>query len=971
MLNIILTFKKNGSYLFINALLYTLLIFTFTITEQDIDARTVPFSMANSIDDSFNGAHGVYTADVDSDGDIDILGAAQLDDDITWWENTNSDGSSWLEHTIDGNFNGVDALCAIDIDGDGDIDVVGAGYDGNSIGWFENTMGDGSSWTTHIVDASFGQAHHVYAADVDGDGDADIIGAAFADDDLTWWENINGDGGTWTEHILNGDFDGARAVYAADVDGDGDMDILGIASNLNDITWWENVSGDFSIYTEHPIDDNFIAAFSVYAADLDGDGDMDVLGGSATPFSEVAWWENDGIPADGGWIKHTLKTQFQYVASVNAADLDGDGDLDVLATAHDNGRVTWWENVAGNGTIWLEHNIDASFDSAASAFTADIDGDGDLDVAAAGYSVFNGNKISWWENKTIHRNAAWQHPAIDITADLNNANSVILGDLDKDGDLDIVVGFDDLTGEGEVKAYQNNGDGTYTQQDICSDLSNVYAVAIADLDKDGDLDIIAGFDSSVTGGEVKTFQNDGTPFDGIWTSQDISPDINTVRCIAVGDLDKDGLLDVVAGFEELAVNNIKAFKNDGTPFIDVWIPQDVNSSNVVFSRTISLGDLDKDGDLDMIIAGNDPDGGSPDTRIDAYANDGTPFNSVWTSQSIFVSTETNSSKVILGDLDKDGDLDIVAGFGNGITGSELKALENDGTPFVGSWTSSDIGSTLNSVMSLAIGDMDNDGDFDVVAGFDNAISGGEVKEFINDGTPFNGVWLSQDVSSNLNTALSLALADIDRDGDLDVGAGFASDVVNEVKLFKNGGGQFALPTTDTAPSLLVQGNTDDVLKVIAIHRGQLGDTDAELATMELLFEESPGVPLSTVEVNALIDNLYIYLDNGSGTFEAGLDTLVATVNTLTLNNGLQSIVFLDYSFSFLVAYGWPRTYFVVVNLTADAASQTPNHFIVTHITESSSKAEDRDNDIPLIMEYAPNVSSSVITATGVEDWIIY
>ena len=971
MLNIILTFKKNGSYLFINALLYTLLIFTFTITEQDIDARTVPFSMANSIDDSFNGAHGVYTADVDSDGDIDILGAAQLDDDITWWENTNSDGSSWLEHTIDGNFNGVDALCAIDIDGDGDIDVVGAGYDGNSIGWFENTMGDGSSWTTHIVDASFGQAHHVYAADVDGDGDADIIGAAFADDDLTWWENINGDGGTWTEHILNGDFDGARAVYAADVDGDGDMDILGIASNLNDITWWENVSGDFSIYTEHPIDDNFIAAFSVYAADLDGDGDMDVLGGSATPFSEVAWWENDGIPADGGWIKHTLKTQFQYVASVNAADLDGDGDLDVLATAHDNGRVTWWENVAGNGTIWLEHNIDASFDSAASAFTADIDGDGDLDVAAAGYSVFNGNKISWWENKTIHRNAAWQHPAIDITADLNNANSVILGDLDKDGDLDIVVGFDDLTGEGEVKAYQNNGDGTYTQQDICSDLSNVYAVAIADLDKDGDLDIIAGFDSSVTGGEVKTFQNDGTPFDGIWTSQDISPDINTVRCIAVGDLDKDGLLDVVAGFEELAVNNIKAFKNDGTPFIDVWIPQDVNSSNVVFSRTISLGDLDKDGDLDMIVAGNDPDGGSPDTRIDAYANDGTPFNSVWTSQSIFVSTETNSSKVILGDLDKDGDLDIVAGFGNGITGSELKALENDGTPFVGSWTSSDIGSTLNSVMSLAIGDMDNDGDFDVVAGFDNAISGGEVKEFINDGTPFNGVWLSQDVSSNLNTALSLALADIDRDGDLDVGAGFASDVVNEVKLFKNGGGQFALPTTDTAPSLLVQGNTDDVLKVIAIHRGQLGDTDAELATMELLFEESPGVPLSTVEVNALIDNLYIYLDNGSGTFEAGLDTLVATVNTLTLNNGLQSIVFLDYSFSFLVAYGWPRTYFVVVNLTADAASQTPNHFIVTHITESSSKAEDRDNDIPLIMEYAPNVSSSVITATGVEDWIIY
>ena len=90
------------------------------------------------------------------------------------------------------------------------------------------------------MDGSFDGAGAVYAADIDGDGDMDVLGAAFNGDDLAWWENTTGDGTSWTEHMLDGSFDGAWSVYAADVDGDGDMDVLGAAFWDDSIAWWES-----------------------------------------------------------------------------------------------------------------------------------------------------------------------------------------------------------------------------------------------------------------------------------------------------------------------------------------------------------------------------------------------------------------------------------------------------------------------------------------------------------------------------------------------------------------------------------------------------------------------------------------------------------------------------------------------------------------------------------------------------------
>ncbi|MCH7908196.1 MAG: VCBS repeat-containing protein [Candidatus Hydrogenedentes bacterium] len=343
-------------------------------------------------DGAFNGAYSVHGADMDGDGDIDILGAAEIADDITWWENDDGFGGSWTEHTIDPSFNTARSVLAVDIDGDGDMDVLGAAYTDDDITWWENTNGLGTAWTEHTIDGAFDGAWAASAADIDGDGDMDVLGAAFNADDITWWENTDGVGTAWTEHTIDANFNGALAVNSADVDGDGDLDVLGTGYWADQIAWWENDDGAGTAWTKHTIQGGFGGARSVYAADVDGDGDVDVLG-AAFDADEVSWWENtDGTGT--AWTKHVVKTGFNAVRSVYIVDLDSDGDQDFLAASSAGDLITWWENLDGTGVSLSEQTIDGSVNGASSIYVADINGDGKLDVLSAANVA---DDVSWWE----------------------------------------------------------------------------------------------------------------------------------------------------------------------------------------------------------------------------------------------------------------------------------------------------------------------------------------------------------------------------------------------------------------------------------------------------------------------------------------------------------------------------------------------------------------------------------------------
>jgi hypothetical protein len=307
------------------------------------------------INENFDGAESVYSEDIDGDGDMDILGAAYEGNNITWWENIDGSGTSWAEHTVDDGFYGAGSIYSEDIDGDGDMDILGAALFSNDITWWENIDGSGTSWIEHIVDGEFEGAYSIYSEDIDSDGDMDILGAAFYDNDITWWENIDGSGTSWAEHTVDGNFLTATSVYSEDIDGDGDMDILGTAFDDNDITWWENIDGSGTYWTEHTVDGGFDGAWFVYSEDIDDDGDMDMLG-AAKKGNDITWWEN--IDGSGtSWTKHNVDGDFDGAVSVYSEDIDGDGDMDMLGAASNADDITWWELTGYSPEGSLESSI--------------------------------------------------------------------------------------------------------------------------------------------------------------------------------------------------------------------------------------------------------------------------------------------------------------------------------------------------------------------------------------------------------------------------------------------------------------------------------------------------------------------------------------------------------------------------------------------------------------------------------------
>ncbi len=329
-----------------------------------------------------DGATSVYAADVDGDGDTDVVSAAGTNDKIAWYEN---DGSqNFTSHTISTAANSAQSVFAVDVDGDGDTDVLSASYNNGKIAWYEN---DGSqNFTAHIISTGASLALSVFAADMDGDGDTDVLSAAGFNHKIAWYENDGSQ--NFTAHTITTAAIAPSSVFAADVDGDGDTDVLS-ASQLDDkIAWYENDGSQN--FTAHAISTAADSARSVFAADVDDDGDIDVL--SASPLDyKIAWYENDGSQ---NFTAHTISTAAQNAQSVFAADVDGDGDTDVLSASPVDDKIAWYENDGSQN--FTAHTISTAANAAWSVHAADVDNDGDLDVLSA--SIID-DKIAWYENR--------------------------------------------------------------------------------------------------------------------------------------------------------------------------------------------------------------------------------------------------------------------------------------------------------------------------------------------------------------------------------------------------------------------------------------------------------------------------------------------------------------------------------------------------------------------------------------------
>ncbi|MDY7080488.1 MAG: FG-GAP-like repeat-containing protein, partial [Chloroflexota bacterium] len=907
-------------------------------------AREVPFPAKHTVDGAFDGAASVYAADVDEDGDLDILGAAIDDNAITWWENRGGADTFTVTHFITTTFAGATAVTAADLDGDGDLDVLGAASTDNAITWWENRGGTDTFTVTHSVTTTFAGAMAVTAADLDGDGDLDVLGAASADNAITWWENRGGTDTFTATHSITTTFAGATAVAVADLDGDGDMDVLGAASTDNAITWWENRGGTDTFTVTHSITTTFVGATAVAVADLDVDGDLDVLG-AANVDNAIIWWENRG-GTDTFTVTHSITTTFAGAAAVAAADLDADGDPDVLGAASTDNTVAWWENTNGSGTSWTERTVDAAFGGAASAHAADVDGDGDLDVLGAA-SV--DDDITWWENETIHRSAVYP---VEHTVDGNflDAHCVYAADVDGDGDVD-VLGAAYSTPEDFTWWENTAGDGTaWDDHLIYEEFSWAWEVRAADMDGDGDIDVLG---TTYQDDDYIWWENTGpcTGADGActnWIEHLIDGEADGAQGVYPVDVDGDGDMDVVGAVTR--ANDITWWENtagDGT----AWTEHLIDGS---FSGAWGVHAADVDGDGDIDVLGASWGGAGAITWWENTNGGGTS----WSEHEIDGSFEQAQS-VYTADLDGDGDADVL---GAARAEGDIIWWENTG-PCTGTggactnWEEHPVDEGFDGAYASYAADVDGDGDVDVLGA---SRDGNDVTWWENDGT--GDGWIEHPVDEAFTGAQSVYTADVDGDGDADILS--AARGVDDIAWWENRGGQFALATTDTAPMHILPGQLDDMLQITMTHLGRSGDADEELATLDLLFEESAGDPLTTAEANAIIENLHVYLDDGSGAFESITDTLVVTVTELSLSAGRQTVAFTDGDPNVQVTYGISQTYFVVPKMTTDADQQTPNQFRVTHVTEESSTAENRDHDLLLSLEYAVNTASGITSATN-------
>ena len=569
---------------------------------------------------------------------MDVLSASFFDDKIAWYENTSGDGSSWMLHTITTDADSARSVYAADVDGDGDMDALSTSTSEDKVAWYENTSGDGSSWTPHTITTDADSPYSVHAADVDGDGDIDALSASTNDDKIAWYENTSGDGSSWTPHTITTDADDTRSVYAADMDGDDDIDVLSASKGDNKIAWYENTSGDGSSWTPHTITTDANSARSVYAADMDGDGDIDALSASAND-DKIAWYENtsgDDLSVDNSsWTPHTITTNANSAQSVHAADMDGDGDIDALSASADDDKVVWYENIFGNGSFWRPHTITTNADSAQSVHAADVDGDGDMDALSAST---NDDKITWYENTSGDGSSWTPH---DITTNAIGAYSVYAADMDGDGDIDALSAS---VHDDKIAWYENtSGDGSsWTPHTITTNADGAWSVYAADMDGDGDIDALS---ASQLDDKIAWYEN--TSGDGSsWTPHTIATNADLAVSVYAADVDGDGNIDALsASFFDHKIAWYENTSGDGSSWTPHTITTDAKGALFVYA-----GDVDGDGDIDVFSAS------FIDHKVAWYENTSGDGSS-WTPHTITTDAK-GARSAHAKDLDGDGDIDV-------------------------------------------------------------------------------------------------------------------------------------------------------------------------------------------------------------------------------------------------------------------------------------------------------------------------
>jgi hypothetical protein len=599
----------------------------------------------------------------------------------------------------------ANALNSADIDGDGDQDLLVGNF--GETHWLEN-VDSASKWIRHDS-ISTERVFLTVFGDVDSDGDVDLVGIN-GSNKLVLLENADGKGDFADAQLIDTDQQWVEQIELVDIDADSDLDLVFSGTRL---AWYKNNGSGFGINSEAQVLVENAKAFGT--GDYDNDGDTDIVAGSR---KDVYVLTNNTGEFTTQTINIRSNSSDTTIDDVFFYDTDGDDDTDVLVQLDldDDFGLEVVSNNAGEFAQLGQRISDFPAEDIVMSTRGDLNGDQIDDFVI--YTSDEGY-VGWME---IRDNSVQYHDVPENSA--LGVNAINVADFDGDSDLDLLVSSRD---DAEVAWYENR-DGEYVYAEQIERVSNVDSIPF-DVNDDGIMDVV-----TLSWSGLSWFENRGRQQSRFGMKRMVGPNMWGARGISSADTDGDGTSEllVVDSFG-VAVFDVVGRRLELIQRISI---NDVDS--------IDLNDADSDGDEDLLVSQFQSNRRDHERPI-LYANNGGAFSkstealfpesvSVWTVKNTFA------------DMDQDGDADLLAN-----RNEQLVWYANNGNA---TWSSmpTSVGD-VRPIADIEIADLDNDGDLDVLTHdrwFENQDQGASFVEHIrNWGAVFSAV-------------------DIDFDGDLDV-----------------------------------------------------------------------------------------------------------------------------------------------------------------------------------------------------------